>query len=93
MEFSWGPSIHDEFGALTVRLDKHGEIRCGEVHKRYPKGDWTFTLSVRIAPARFVVEDYVFDTKREAQEALQNLSTVLIIGGNHERDRTKDFLP
>jgi len=96
MEFRWGPSIHDEFGALTVRLDKHGEIRCGEVYPKHSRGGserWTYVLSLRIAPARFVVEDYVFDTKQEAKEALQNLSTVLIIGGNHERDRTKDFRP
>jgi hypothetical protein len=93
MEFSWEPSIHDELGKLHVRLDNGRYYRCGEVHKRYPRGNWTYTLSLRIAPVNFVVEDHVFDTKREAKEALQAMATVLIIGGNHERDRTKDFRP
>jgi len=93
MEFRWVPSIHDDFGSLTVYLDGGRVVRCGEVHKRHPRGNWTYTLSLRIAPVNFVVEDHVFDTKREAKEALQAMATVLIIGGNHERDRTKDFLP
>jgi len=95
MEFRWGPSIHDEFGALQVTLDSGRMLRCGEVHPKHSRGGsrWTYTLSLRIAPAKFVVEDYMFDTKREAQEALQSMATVLIIGGNHERDRTQDFRP
>jgi len=94
MEFKWGPSIHDDFGALKVILDSGRMLRCGEVYPKHSgrgPGRWTYVLSLRIAPAKFVVEDYMFDTKREAQEALQSMATVLIIGGNHERDRTKNF--
>jgi hypothetical protein len=94
MDFSWGPSVHDDFGSLTVQLANGGMLRCGEVYPKHSGRSpdrWTYVLSLRISPVHFVVEDHVFDTKREAQEALQSMATALIIGGNHERNRTKDF--
>lgn len=93
MEFRWGPSIHDEFGSLKVRLDGGNVFRCGEVYPTRPsrQDKWTYVLSFHIAPVAFVVEDRMFDTKREAKEALQAMATVLLIGGNHERDRTKEL--
>jgi hypothetical protein len=59
--------------------------RCGEIHQRR-QGDWTYVLSLSIAPSDFVVDPVPrFATEQEAKDALQNISTVLIIGGNHER--------
>ena len=99
MEFSWGPTMRCPSGALFVRLDAGGQIRCGEVYQKYGKlygklygmvEKWTYVLSLRIAPVNFVVEDHLFDTEQEAKEALQTIATVLIIGGNHERNRTEN---
>jgi hypothetical protein len=92
MEFSWEPTIHGKSGGLHARLDNGKYYRCGEVYPKHNGQDkWTYVLSLRIAPVNFVAEDHVFDTKQEAQEALQSIATVLIIGGNHERDRAKEL--
>ena len=95
MEFSWAPTIQGESCALHVRLENGRGERCGEVYQKYGKlydtvDKWTYVLSLRIAPVNFVVEDHLFDTKQEAKEALQTIATVLIIGGNHERNRTEN---
>ena len=95
MEFSWGPTMRYPSGALFVRLENGRGERCGEVYQTYGKPydrikEWTYALSLRIAPVSFVVEDHFFDTEQEAKEALQTIATVLIIGGNHERNRTEN---
>lgn len=91
MEFSWAPTMRYPSSVLHVRFENGRKERCGEVYQKYGTLEkWTYVLSLRIAPVNFVVEDHLFDAEQEAKEALQTIATVLIIGGNHERNRTEN---
>jgi hypothetical protein len=90
MNFDWRPTATGtECNALWVTFEEsHTTLvrRCGEIHQRRPRGDWTYVLSLSIAPPDFVVDPVPrFATEQEAKDALQNISTVLLIGGHHER--------
>ena len=93
MEFDWRLTEHGDRHSLWVVFEVGDATltrRCGEIHRRRPRGDWTFVLSLSIAPSDFVVDHTRFDTPEEAKEALQNISTVLLIGGHHERNRVEN---
>jgi len=94
MEFDWRPKIDGDRHSLWVVFEVGDATltrRCGEIHQRRPRGDWTFVLSLSLAPIDFVVDPVPrFATEQDAKEALLNISTVLLIGGHHERNRVEN---
>ena len=80
MEFKWRKTVYYDWQLFwDVQT-----LRCAELSER--NGQWSLTLSYRVAPLDFNPDRARFDTLEEAKEYTENLVRVLIIGGHHERN-------
>lgn len=81
MELKWRKT---NYGSWQLFWD--GKImQCAEVQQRIKSGPWRVTLSYNVAPMDLAYVS-THNTLEEAKEYTENLVTILIIGGHHERN-------